>query len=99
MTIQAVNILREASTEMLDLLGQKTTPEREHKMLVALGTIQTCLDAHTAMRIPTSQPTLGTTGSKTTHRLGTVLDGMSDVLVAGAAPSHENCMFTNDLGG
>jgi hypothetical protein len=91
-TIQAVNILREASTEMLDLLGQKTTPEREHKMLVALGTIQTCLDAHTALQIPTSRPTLGATGSKTSHRFGKVLDGMSDVLVAGAAPRSGNCM-------
>jgi hypothetical protein len=39
-------ILRNASNDMLGLLGQESTPDREHKMLVALGTIRTCLDVH-----------------------------------------------------
>jgi hypothetical protein len=42
--IDAIAILQEASTKLLDLLVQKNAPDRERQLQVAVGTIRTCLE-------------------------------------------------------
>jgi hypothetical protein len=42
--VDGVAILQQAATDMLKLLVEKTAPERERQLQVAVGTIRTCLE-------------------------------------------------------
>jgi hypothetical protein len=44
--IDAIAILQDASAAMLKALVKKDAPNRENQLLVAVGTLRTCLDVH-----------------------------------------------------